>query len=218
MINPSLIAFLQELAQNNNREWFQDHKDEHKRLNQEFIEYLTYIAEQVAHFDAAVEARMGDPKLVKVFRIYRDTRFAKNKSPYKTNCGGTISAGGEAYPMYYLHIEPGKSFAGGGIYMPSPTVLSSLREKIDEEYKRLDAIVDADAFKAVFPNGLDREGALKTSPKGYSKDHPAIHLLRLKSFVAIRSFTDQELFKDTFTNALIDTFETLYPLHGYLRP
>ncbi|MEO0533376.1 MAG: DUF2461 domain-containing protein [Cyanobacteria bacterium P01_A01_bin.123] len=218
MISPSLLDFLQELAQNNERGWFQAHKNEHKSLNKAFTDYMLTIAEQIAHFDPAIQNRMGDPKLVKVFRIYRDTRFSKDKTPYKINFSGAIAASSAAgQPVYYLSIEPGNSFAGGGVYMPPTEYLQAIREKIDEDYKALEKILNDKAFKAIFPNGLDRHAALKTAPRGYSTDHPAIDLLRLKSFVAGRNFSDAEVTSKPFTDTLLETYEALSKLNAYFQ-
>ncbi|NJL46947.1 MAG: DUF2461 domain-containing protein [Leptolyngbyaceae cyanobacterium SM2_5_2] len=216
MINPSTLVFLSQLAENNDKDWFQAHKEEYKTLAKEFTEFLNTIAAQVAHFDLAVQRRLNDPKTVKVFRIYKDTRFSKDKSPYKTDFSGAIATGGATSPVYYLRIEPGNSLAGGGIYMPPPDVLQPIREKIDEDYGTLEEILGQPKFTAMFPTGLDREGALKTAPRGYSADHPAIDLLRLKSFVASRRFSDAEITQAGFSDQLLQTYEALSPLNGYL--
>ena len=218
MINPSLLNFLQDLAQNNNRAWFQDHKENYTSLNREFTHYLTTIAQHIAHFDSAICNRLGDPKTIKIFRIYRDTRFSKDKTPYKINFSGAIAASTHAgQPVYYLSVEPGNSFAGGGVYMPPSEILNSLREKIDEDYKTLEKILTSEPFKIIFPQGLDRHGELKTAPRGYSKEHPAIHFLRLKSFVSIRHFSDAEITREHFTDVLIETYEALNQLNAYLQ-
>ncbi len=133
MMNPALMPFLRELGQNNDKAWFDEHRAEYKSLREEFTRFLREMAEGIAFFDPAVRLRLDDPKVIKVFRVNRDVRFSKDKSPYKTNISGTIGAlpGEDARPLYYLSIEPGASMAGGGIYMPSSPVLQTIREKID---------------------------------------------------------------------------------------
>jgi uncharacterized protein (TIGR02453 family) len=217
MINPALLAFLRDLENNNNREWFQAHKDQYKVLHDEFAGFLRDTADQVAQFDPAIRERITDSKTVKVFRIYNDVRFAKGRPPYKTNFGGVIAAGDE-YPAYYLHIEAGNCFAGGGIYMPAAPRLLTLREKVDREYAQLRRIVDGDRFRAEFPDGLSRDAMLKTAPRGYSADHPAIDLLRLKSFTAGRSFSDREVVDDAFAAQLLAAFAALSELNAFLAP
>jgi uncharacterized protein (TIGR02453 family) len=215
MIDPKMLDFFRELKENNNKAWFNPRKADYKRMRQAFTAGLEEIAQQIAFFDQTIADRLGDPKTIKVFRIYRDVRFSKNKEPLKTNMGGYISAGGER-PAYYLHVEPGNSFAGGGIYRPSSPVLKAIRAEIDEGYPELEAILQDKNFREVYPQGLSRELALKTAPRGVSKDHPAIAYLRLTSFVVSRPLSDEELLSDGLQDLLLQTFEAQYPLHAYL--
>lgn len=219
MFNSALLVFLRELAQNNNRDWFQAHKSDYKSFNKAFTDYVQMIAEEIAHFDIAIQNRLGDPKLIKVFRIYRDARFSKDKTPYKTNFSGAIATGNEpGQPVYYLSIEPGNSFAGGGVFMPPSESLQAIREKIDDTYLELENILSSQPFQSIFPNGLDRHGELKTAPRGYKTDHPAIDFLRQKSFVCSRNFSDAEITCETFTHQLLETYEALSQLNAYLQP
>lgn len=215
MIDPRLLAFYRELAQNNNKEWFNPRKAEYKRLRQAFTAELESIAEEIAFFDQGVADRLGDPATVKVFRIYRDVRFSKNKEPLKTAISGYVSPGGEG-PLYYLQVQPGESFAGGGLYRPSGPALKAIRAEINETYEELNGILDDPAFRAAYPGGIDRSLALKTSPRDYSADHPAIDLLRLTSFTATRPFSDEEVVSAGFRDELMALFEAQYPLHRYL--
>jgi uncharacterized protein (TIGR02453 family) len=215
MIDPKMLDFFRELKENNNKEWFNPRKAEYNRMRQAFTAGLEEIAQQIAFFDQTIADRLGDPSTVKVFRIYRDVRFSKNKEPLKTNIGGYISAGGER-PAYYLHIEPGNCFAGGGIYRPSSPVLKAIRAEIDESYPELETLLQEKAFRAVYPQGLSRELSLKTAPRGVSKDHPAIAYLRLTSFTVFRPFSDDEVVSEGFHDLLMRAFEAQYPLHAYL--
>ena len=218
MINPELLQFLGELESNNEKMWFDAHKADYKRLRSEFVVFLEDVAERIAFFDPTVRDRLGDPKLIKVFRINRDLRFSKDKRPYKTNIGGTIGAAdGEGRPLYYLSIEPGSNMAGGGIYMPSSSSLNAIRETVAVKHKALRAIVSDPAFVSTFPNGLNQNGALKTAPRGYSVDDPAIEFLRLKSFAAIRDFSDAEVVQDDFEDTLLNTYEALSKLNAFLE-
>lgn len=217
MIDPATFDFLTELDQNNNKAWFDEHRAEYKRLRKEFEEFLTDLTQRMAFFDPEIQLHLDDPKLVKIFRINRDVRFSNDKRPYKTNLAGTIGPRfGDGHPIYYVNIQPGDSAAGGGIYMPPSPVLKVLREKVDEAYGSLDAIVTDPAFQAQFPEGLTRHDALKTAPRGYSVDHPGIEYLRLKSFAAIRSFDDQEVTSEDFEDELLTSFEALSKLNAFL--
>lgn len=217
MINPELLRFLRELEQNNEKAWFDQHKAQYKHLRQEFVESLNELTERIAFFDPVVQLRLGDPKLVKVFRINRDLRFSNDKRPYKTNMAGTIGFGdGDNRPGYYVSIEPENSAVGGGIYMPPPKTLQAIREKVAVDYEALVKIVNSPPFVKAFPQGLTQHDALKTAPRGYSVDHPAIEFLRLRSFAALRPFSDAELTQPTFEDETLSSFEALSKLNAYL--
>lgn len=215
MINPALLEFLSQLKENNDKAWFNERKAHYKELRAEFTDSLHDIAFEIARFDPEVARRVDDPTTVKVFRIYRDTRFGKNPDPLKTNISGYISAGGER-PVYYFQVEPENSFAGGGLYMPPAPVLRAIREEIDETHSQLSALLQDETFQKMYPEGLDATHSLKTAPRGYSTEHEAIELLRLKSFAALRNFKDKELSQKRFKKKLVETFEAQYPLHRYL--
>jgi uncharacterized protein (TIGR02453 family) len=152
------------------------------------------------------------------FRIYRDVRFSRDKSPYKTNMGATFSGGGKLmqYPGYYLHIEPGnKSFVAGGLYVPTPDVLAKVRQEIDYSPKKLHAILNNVKFKKTF-GAFDDFDKLKTAPKGYPKDHPQLELLKHKSFIVSHYFKDAEVMDKKFMKNVVDTYKTLKPLNDYL--
>lgn len=215
MITLELFTFLSELKENNNKDWFNERKPVYKAMRSAFEEGLKDIAMEVAQFDKIVARRLDDPTTVKVFRIYRDTRFGKNKAPLKTNMSGFISAGGER-PVYYLNIEPGQSVAGGGLYMPPAPVLKAIRGEIDETYPELNRILDADAFRNIYLEGLDRTHTLKTAPRDYSAEHPAISLLKLKSFAALRPFTDEQVLSESFKSEVVKTFTAQAQFNAYL--
>ena len=215
MITPELLAFLSELKDNNNKDWFNERKPAYKAVRGAFEEGLNDVALDVAQFDVTVARRLDDPTTVKVFRIYKDVRFSKNKDPLKTNMSGFISAGGER-PAYYLHIEPGQSMAGGGLYLPSAPVLKAIREEIAETYPELERILAADMFRRAYLEGLDRTHELKTAPRDHSAEHPAISLLKLKSFAAHRPFTDEQVLSKDFKSEVVKTFTAQAQLNAYL--
>ncbi len=215
MIDPKMLVFFTELKDNNTKDWFNERKTEYKKMHEAFSEQLKDVAVEVARFDSEVQRRLDDAATVKVHRIYNDTRFAKAADPLKTDISGVISAGKDT-PMYYLRVTPNESMAGGGMYSPSNDVLAAIREELGETYKELDAVVSAESFKAAFPEGLDESMAVKTAPRGYSSDHPAIHYLRLKSFAAIRTFTADEVTRPDFKGRLVSLYEAQHGLNRYL--
>ncbi len=216
MINPNLLPFFVDLANHNTKEWFNQRKPDYKAMHQEFAEGLHDVAYRMAQFDLEVRERLDDPTTVKVHRIYNDTRFAKHAPPLKTNISGVISAGPFA-PMYYLRIAPGDSVVAGGMYTPPPELLAAIREEVAVSYAELEKLLDEHRLSSTYPTGLDRSIALKTAPKGYAKDDPAIGFLRLKSFTVSRQLSDEEVSSTDFSDRLMDLFEAQYPLHRYLR-
>jgi uncharacterized protein (TIGR02453 family) len=216
MIDPELLEFLRELAQNNNKEWFDPRKGQYKRLRGAFSGEMEATAHEIAFFDQRVADHLDDPATIKIFRIYRDVRFSKNKEPLKKMTSGFISPGGER-PGYYLQVQPNdNSFAGGGVYRPPSPVLRAIRAEINENHEELQAVVNDPSFRAAFPAGLDQGLKLKTAPKGTSPDHPAIDLLRLTSFTATRGFSDEQIIAENFHDELMTLYRALYPLNAYL--
>ncbi|WP_207426577.1 DUF2461 domain-containing protein [Pedobacter sp. SYSU D00535] len=216
MITRSTLDFLSKLQENNHREWFQEHKSEYESARENVYEFTLALIKILSEIDPTVPADL-DPKNC-VMRIYRDIRFSKDKTPYKTNFGIAISGNGKNFkgPGYYFHIQPGKSFIAGGSWFPGAEELKAIRQEIDYNASDFHDLVNDAAFKEMFGD-LDTEGKLKTVPKGYSADHPEIEYLKLKSFTVSRLVTDAEL-SSPKVNALAQAaFEKLYPLIVFLR-
>lgn len=218
-ISKETFTFLRGLAKHNNRTWFAAHKDEYKRVHAEFSAFSNALAAEIATFDSGVKKALKKHKTIKIFRIYRDVRFARDKVPYKINFAVAVSPGGmeAGNPGYYLHVQPGGgSSIGGGMHWVTPPQLKRLRDAIDRNAAPLHRIIDAKAFHAVYANGLADYNALKTVPRGYEKDHPDIDLLRLKSFTAFTNFTDAEVTSAAFFKKALKTMRALKPLNDYL--
>lgn len=206
-ILPSTLQFLKALSANNNREWFQDNKARYESAQ-----------ENMKQFTAAVEKALGETdhlENAKLFRIYRDVRFSKDKAPYKDYFGMSFSrATKRLRGGYYLHIEPGASFAGGGFWEPNAPDLKRIRDEFAADDKPIRQIMADARFKKYF--GTLQGEELKTAPSGYDKASPAIDLIRKKSFTARRSFSDQELTSDTFLQEVRLTFEAMRPYFDYM--
>lgn len=216
MIHPDLFPFFRKLAKNNRKAWFNPRKAEYKKMHAVFAEGLDEIAVEIAEFDPRVERYLDEPNAVKVFRIYKDSRFQKSPVPLKTNVSGLVASGPEG-PYYYVQVGPGESFAGGGMWQPSPPLLAAVREEVAESYRDLEAVLADPEFRSVFPQGLSSEDEVKTAPRGYSVDDPAIHFLRKKSFTVGRAFSDDEVLAEDFHDRLLYTFEMMHRLHRYLH-
>ena len=216
-LNKEILVFLKELALNNNKTWYNDHKDHYKKLRTEFHDWLNQVAAVIAMFDERVRDHLDNKKTIKVFRLQRDTRFSKGKDPYKLNFGGSISAGGmdELNPGYYLHIEPGNCFIAGGLYMPAKQKLAAIRDKMLTDPKKIRAILANKQLQKHF-SGLSTDGDLKTAPRGYDKEDPNVDLLRHKHFILYKQVKDSDVFKPNFIKDVLDTYKAMEPLHSYL--
>lgn len=208
------IKFLKELSANNNKEWFDTNRKIYESCRKDFLSLIGNIIEEIAKFDP--ELTDVDPKKC-VFRINRDIRFSKDKTPYKTNFGALMGANGKKTEGtgFYMHLAPGQNFAGGGIYMPPPETLAAIRQEIDYNPDALNKLLDTKDFKETF--GEIRGDRLKTAPKGYPKDHANIELLRLKSFYVVKEFSEEEVVASGFFEALISAYKKAHEFNKYLK-
>src|SRR6218665_718121 len=161
------ISFLKALKNNNSKEWFDANKDKYLAAKEEFEGLVDQLIKGIHKFDKQLPADMKGKDCT--FRIYKDVRFSKDKTPYKTNMGASINPGGKKSLVagYYFHLEPGgNSFLAGGVYMPEPPVLNVVRQEIDYNPEPLLKVLKSAAFKKYF-KGLDEEGQLKTAPKSF---------------------------------------------------
>ncbi len=212
--DPSLLNFLDELAQNNEREWFAENKDRYEKLVREpaldFIVAMGPLLDKIAPQFEAVAKKMGGS----LMRVFRDTRFGRDKTPYKTNVGIQFrhTQGKDVHaPGYYLHIEPGRHFIGAGMWRPDPVALAGIRNAIVERSAPWKAARDA----AIWTYSLDG-GALKRPPRGYPSDHPMIDDIKRTDFIATSDFGDAELFRRDFPARLAKRFEAAEPLMKFL--
>ena len=215
MIEKSTLKFLKDLAANNDREWFQANKKLFDSAQDNMTAFAGYLIGEIGKFDSAVAGL--DPKSC-VFRIYRDVRFSKDKSPYKTNLGAYISPGGRKsmQPGYYFHAEPGRSFVAGGKHYPDGPELLKLRTPIANSTEEFLKVVEKKSFVDAF--GKVRGESLKTAPKGFDPEHKAIEYLKLKEYMAFTEFLDEEfLTSPEFPKRLVKLAGEMYPLVVFLR-
>ncbi|HMJ69844.1 MAG TPA: DUF2461 domain-containing protein [Cyclobacteriaceae bacterium] len=210
-----ILKFLRAVGKNNNRDWFEKNKDKYLLAKNSFDDFLEAFHKDLVKIDEGL-ATLNPRKAA--FRIYRDVRFSKDKSPYKTNMGAGFSPHGkmEFEPGFYLHVQPGdKSFIAGGLYMPSPEQLAKVRQEIDYNADKLLKVLHNKKFKSYY-KGLDDNDKLKTMPKGYAKDHPHIDLLKNKSFVVSHVFKDSEVMNKNFRKKVVEGCKLIKPLNDYL--
>lgn len=213
-ISPEVFGFLKKLNKNNNREWFTENKNLYTESQQNVISFLEDLLKEMSEFDeelAKIDAKKS------LFRIYRDTRFSKDKIPYKTNFGASLGMGkGSQKGGYYLHLEPGKSFIAGGIYMPESSVLKELRKEISLYGNEFLAILNNKEFKKHFPE-LDQDDKLKKIPQGFEKDDPMAEFLKLKNFIVVYYLKDEEILKNEASKNLAKIFKLMKPLNDFLN-
>lgn len=215
MLQAPTITFMSQLAKNNNKPWFDAHKDQYLAVKEDFEQLVTDVLAGLAMMEPAFrDTKARDC----IMRIYRDVRFSKDKSPYKTNLGaGFGMAGGKnVYGGYYLHIEPGgKSFAGGGMWQPEGPVLKAIRQEIDYNFDEFSKIINDKQFKKLFKK-IDGDRLVKV-PQGYSEDNPAIEYLKLKSFTVGTNFADEDLTSKTIAKKIVDAYKTMKPFVDFLN-
>jgi len=216
---PEAIEFLIDLAQNNERAWFQPRKAEFERLLKEPMESL--VATLVERFRARDIPLDADPRRA-VFRIYRDTRFSKDKAPYKTNVGASIPwVGGETggEPPHglgaYLHFQPGEMFVGGGMYMMERPRLEAFRRMVVDNPKRVLPAIEDPAFMRTF-GGVHGHESLKRVPPGYPADHPHAQLLKMKDVTFGRQLDDDEFLSPDLPDTLVGDLATAVPVFRFL--
>ena len=215
MLEKETLDFLKKLSKNNNREWFQANKKAFDTAQDNMTAFAGYLIGEIGKFDGAIATI--DPKSC-VFRIYRDVRFSKDKSPYKTNLGAYLSPGGRKsmQPGYYFHLEPGKSFVAGGKHIPDGSETLKIRNAISKSTAEFLKIVDKKSFRDAF--GEMRGERLKSAPKGFDPDHKAVEYLKLKEFMAWTEFKDDKLLiSATFPKHLVKLAKEMYPLVTFLR-
>lgn len=214
MLAKETLDFLKKLEKNNNREWFTANKRLFDNANNNIIAMTDVLIGKIAKFDPAVAGL--DPKSC-VFRIYRDVRFSKDKSPYKTNLGAFIAPGGKKTmsPGYYFHIQPGMLFSAAGKHMPDSGETLKIRNAIAANFKEFRKIVEAKKFYDRF--GELHGDRLSKPPKGFSADDEAIEYLKLKSFTVGEEFTEKDALSADYTKTLADSFKASFPLIEFLR-
>lgn len=205
-IDKSSLDFLKQLQANNNRDWFEANKPRYQEELEKMQGFASALLEGMNSHDD-IETASGKKSL---HRIYRDVRFSKDKRPYKNNWGGSFKrATKQLRGGYYYHIEPGNSFVGGGFWGPNKEDLARIREAIDVSHEEFREVLADPTFIKTF--GELKGDGVKTAPKGYSVDHPAIDLLRKKQFIVVRSFTDKEVMSSDFLKEVVQTFKNMRP-------
>ena len=217
MLSKDTLQFLEDLKANNNRDWFLDNKKRYETFKKDLHQLIGDLLDAMKPLDPSLE--MLEVKNC-TFRINRDIRFSKDKSPYKSHVGIWISSGakGMIRSGYYIQIEKGASFIAGGLYCPEAEDLKKMRKEIAFFHDDLEAILNEKEFKKEFQD-FDRneKNTLKNPPRGYEKDHPAIELLKLKSFESTQRIDISEVTKKDFVTTVSKKLIALKPLNDFIN-
>ena len=203
-----LFSFFKKLEKNNNREWFTEHKPEFKSLETEAKTFFNSVFENLQKHD--------DVDKIKVFRIYRDVRFSKDKTPYKSHLGASF---GRTKPRlrggYYVHLAPNnESFIATGFWDPHKDDLLRIRKELELDAQELRDIIGDKKFKEIWGNFVGDE--LKTAPKGFNKEHKDIDLIRKKQFIFTKKFTDKQVLASDFAKQVDSSFKAIRPYFNYM--
>lgn len=216
-ISKSTFKFLKDLKNNNNRDWFNDNKSKYIQAKEEFESFIDALIKNISKFDPSIGHHSGKDC---VFRIYRDVRFSKDKSPYKTHLGAHVTSAAKRSEIhsragYYIHIGPGESMLAGGAYLPQGPWLKAIRQEIAYHPKDFKKILNSKSFKQYFG---EMEGEqLKKAPRDYPADHPEIELLKYKSFLGSHKCKDSEVTSPDFLKHATKVFKALFPFDQFLN-
>ena len=217
MLQKDTIKFLTNLKNNNSKEWFDVNRKVYEIAKKDFIELVTEVIHEFGKKEESIGLLQAKDC---IFRINRDVRFSKDKSPYKTNMGASFSKGGKKTMLagYYFHLEPGNSFVGGGIYMPDTEIIKKIRQEIDYSYDDFTKIIKSKKFVAQYGDlTINNEMSLTREPKGYEKDNPTIKYIKLKSWVATSPLKDNMLTHQDLVKNVVNAFDALQPLIHFLN-
>lgn len=207
IISKDLLNFLSDLSENNNREWFADNKSTFKSHESDIKLFQSELNTQLN-----INDNIASHKLM---RIYRDVRFSKDKTPYRSRFAGSfIRASEQLRGRYFMSIEPNNTVVGGGFYGPNTADLKRIRKEFEVDDSEMREILAAPNFKKIFISLLGDE--VKTAPRDFDKNHPAIDLIKKKQFYFFKSFTDEEVLLPSFQNEVLICFETLRPFFDYM--
>jgi uncharacterized protein (TIGR02453 family) len=217
MLQTSTLRFLKELKKNNNKEWFDANREKYEAARADFASFVQNVIDQFCKADPTLSSLTAKNCL---FRINRDIRFSKDKSPYKTNFGASINAGGKkgVKAGYYIHVEPGRNFVGGGIYSPMPEDLKKVRQEIDYNFEEFKKLISNKKFKNVYKEvNKGEELSLSRPPKGYDENNPAIEYIKLKSVIATAPLNDATVTDKKLCVKVVAAFEALYPVIRFIN-
>lgn len=213
MLSQSTLQFLKELAENNNRDWFTENRKRYETAKKDLEKLVEAVLKGVNEFESLPNTEVKDC----IFRINRDVRFSKDKSPYKQWFSAAVGPGGRhsGRTDFYLHIQPGESFLGAGMWAPTPKHLAKFRQEIDFNPQELKGIIEAPAFRDYFPEIWGE--SLQRMPKGYPETHPDIALLKRKQLFFMHKYSDVDVMSPRFAAEIVKGCRLIKPFCDYLN-
>jgi uncharacterized protein (TIGR02453 family) len=206
-ITTEIIGFLKDLKANNNREWFTENKARFKDVQESAKSFYHALNDRLNTHD--------EIEKLKMFRIYRDVRFSKDKTPYQPHFAGSFSrAAAHRRGGYYLRVRPGESFIAVGFWQPEPKDLLRIRKELEQDATEFRSIINDDKFVKIWGSLQGEE--VKTAPKGFNKDHPNIDLIRKKGYIFVRNFSDKEVVSSGFLDTVDKSFRAIRPYFDYM--
>lgn len=213
-IKGSTLNFLTLLRKNNNRDWFQENRPAYEDALADVKAFVERLIQELSRFDPTINTEIKASKCL--FRIYRDVRFSKDKSPYKSWLAAGISVDGRKLdgPEYYLHIEPDNSFIAVGYWQPKKEHLEAIRQEIDYNLSAFENVLEVGGWEV---EDLSKEDKLQRPPAGYTIDNPAIELLKLKSFIIHKPLSDKDITHAFALENIVETFKKTLPFKEFLH-
>jgi len=218
MIHETTLDFLAALKSNNSKGWLDGNKKLYEDAKNNILTLTEELITSVSDIDKTISSAYLDPKKC-ITRLSRDLRFAKDKTPYKTDYYIVLNKNGKNSPsaFYYLHIEPNNCFVGGGVYNPQPEQLKKIRREIDDAFDEWEAIITSEIFQQTFPGGINNSGVLGRVPKEFEEANRASGFLRMKGFYTTEKITDKDVTLSDAFSKITSCFETAKPLVDFLN-
>jgi uncharacterized protein (TIGR02453 family) len=214
MLHKETFSFLEQLKINNNKEWMDANRKSYEKVKVDFEVFVTELIAGISKMEPLMSELTAKQC---IFRLNRDVRFSNDKSPYKSNFGAAFSIGGKKseHAGFYLHLELGQSFVGGGCWMPPAEMLKNIRQEIDYDLESFKGILEEKNFRRLYPQ-IDGE-KLKKAPQGYDVGNPAIAYLKHKSFTVGHALKDAEFITPKGTERILNSFEIMKPFIDFLN-
>jgi len=218
MIKKQTLKFLKDLKLNNSKEWLEENRKKYDFVKNDVLALTEQLIKVVVDFDKTISNAYLDPKKC-ITRLNRDLRFAKDKTPYKTDYYIVLNKYGKNSPsaFYFLHIEPDNCFVGGGVYNPQPDQLKKIRQEIDYAFDEWTTIINDKIFKKTFPSGINNSGVVSRTPKEFDEENKASEFLKMKGFYTMEKLTDKEIISEDKLKKIISYFKTTKPLVDFLN-